>query len=172
MVGAGVGAYDQYSKAADVTSWGPKPIADWAQAAGFKGEALHDAVALALAVSNGADHYAHNPITAPGAERRGLWGIRCDEVPDGMVVDLFKPRHNAAVARALWEASGGSFAWHPTWINGAATNLRPVVVAGLTRRGVVRGPVSRLGFSDQLAHAVSAANAFAQVSDYGEMPHA
>jgi hypothetical protein len=172
MVGAGVGAHDRHSKAPNVTSWGTKPIADWAQAAGFKGDALHDAVSLALAVSNGADHYAHNPITAPGAERRGLWGIRRDEVPEGLIVDLFDPRHNATVARALWEASGGAFTWHPTWINGAPANLRPVVVATLTRRGVQRGVVSRLGFSDQLAHAVSRANAFAQMSDYGEMPHA
>lgn len=172
MVGAGARTNDGHTEAADVTSWGPKPIADWAQAAGFKGEELFDAVALALAVSNGADHYAHNAITAPGAERRGLWGIRRDEVPDDMPLDLHNPQHNARVARALWVASGGSFAWHPTWINGAATNLRPRVVVTLTRRGVTPGVVSRLAFSDQLAHAVSMANAFAQTSDYGEMPHA
>lgn len=144
-------------------------IAGYARGAGFGGEALHDAVALALAVSNGADHYAHNPISAPGAERRGLWGVRVDEVPPGMVADLFRPDECAAVVRALWEAASRSFGWHPAWIGGAAAHVRPMVVASLTGRGIRPGPVSRLAFSDQLAHAVSRANAFGQVLDTGQV---
>ncbi len=152
-----------------MTSWGPQAVAGYARRAGFNGPALHDAVALALAVSNGADHYAHNPISAPGAERRGLWAIRVDEVPDGLAVDLFKPEHSAQVARALWQASSESFGWHPGWISGAAAHLRPMVEASLTGRGIKRGPVSALGFSDQLAHAVSRAAAYGQTLDTGQM---
>lgn len=151
-----------------MTSWGPHAVAKYAQGAGFKGDALHDAVALALAVSNGADHWAHNPISAPGAERRGLWGIRVDEVPEDLALDLFDPTHNAQALRALWQRSGKSFGWHPAWVNGAAARVRPVVVESLTHYGRPRGVVSRLAFSDQLAHAVSRANAFGQILDTGQ----
>lgn len=154
--------------AAPVTSWGPQAVAKYAEGAGFKGDALHDAVALAMAATQGADHYRHNPAMVPGAERRGLWAIRLDEVPAARVVDLFKPEHAAAIARELWAAAGESFGWHPTWISGHAAHVRPLVVASLTGRGVKRGPVSALPFSDQLAHAVSRANAFGQVLDTGQ----
>lgn len=143
-----------------VTAWGPHVVARFARAAGFNGEALHDAVALAMAASGGADHYSHNPIAHPGAERRGLWAIRVDQVPTELAADLFDGADNARVARRLWEDSGGAFSWHPTWINGAAAREREWTVRALTQRNALGGIRELRPFSDALGHMIAVANAY------------
>jgi hypothetical protein len=153
-----------------VTQWGAKFVADVAGRAGFTGEALHDAVALAMAVSQGADHYRHNPITVPGAERRGLWAIRVDEVPADMVADLFDPYVNAGVARALYGLSGASFGWHPAWISGAAGKIRPAIVHHLNGTGRRNGPVSGRPWPTQLQHLAAMAEAYARDVQSGRFP--
>lgn len=152
-----------------VTAWGPQTIAKFAQAAGFSGEALHDAVALALAASNGADHYRHNPVAHPGAERRGLWAIRVDQVPFGITADLFDPENNAMVTQALWHESGGAFSWHPTWINGAAARERQWVTPALRGRTDDGRVVHAHGFGDVLARMVARANAYGMRLDTGQL---
>jgi Lysozyme like domain len=154
-----------------VTQWGASMVADIAGKAGFRGEELHDAVALALAASQGCDHYAHNPISAPGAERRGLWAIRVDEVPAGELPDLFNPSVSAAVARALWQLSGKSFGWHPAWISGEAMRVRPVVVLHLSGKGRRNGPLSGKSFGTQLQGMVNHAEALARSVGPGIVPN-
>lgn len=156
---------------ADVTSWGPVAIARFAKEVGFIGETLHDAVSLAIAASGGADHYRHNPISMPGAERQGLWATRLDQTPEGLVVDLFDPKDSARVARVLWEQSGGSFAWHPTWITNAAAAQREWVTSALTPGGKRAVPVPVVGFGDRLANMVNRANALGQILDRGHVLH-
>lgn len=160
------------SKPAHVTQWGSLKVADFARAAGFSGGSLHDAVALAIAASGGADHYRHNPISAPGAERRGLWAIRVDEVPAEMVADLFDPAVNAGVARALYGLSGATFGWHPTWINGTAAHVRPAVVAHVTSRGKRNGPLSGREFHAHMTGLTALAEAYAQALEVGIVPNA
>jgi hypothetical protein len=155
-----------------VTSWGPAGIAKFARDAGFSRSQVVDAVALALAVSGGADHYAHNPISSPGAERRGLWAVRVDEVPGELVADLFSPHDAAAVARALFQATSDSFAWHPGWITGAAAKLAPMVELSLSGKGRRHGPLAAEPFTVHMAHLVAKAHHFGRALDAGQMPGA
>lgn len=153
-----------------MTAWGSAMVAKIAKGAGFGGEALHDAVALALAASGGADHYQHNPISSPGAERRGLWAIRVDEVPGGEAADLFNADVNAAIARALWELSSGTFGWHPAWVSGAAAQVRPAVVLHLGGKGRRFGPLSGREFHTHVTGLAAVAEHYAQATDLGTVP--
>jgi Lysozyme like domain len=156
---------------AKVTAWGSPAIATIAKAAGFSGDALHDAVALALAASGGADHYRYNPISLPGAERQGLWAIRVDEVPPDRIVDLFNANHCAAIARELWVASSKSFGWHPAWVSGAAAEVRPAVVLHLSGKGRRNGPLSGREFHTQVRGISAVAEQLAQALDTGTVPN-
>jgi hypothetical protein len=153
-----------------MTLWGSSFIASLARDAGFKGDAVHDAVALAVAATQGADHYRHNPISWPGAERRGLWAIRVDEVPGDELVDLFNPSASARVAFALWQASSQSFGWHPTWISGAAANVRPSIVLHLSGQGRRGGPVATRGWPAHMARSVAWAEAMQRTAETGRFP--
>jgi len=155
-----------------VSTWGAQGVARFARAAGFRGESLHDAVALALAASGGADHYRYNPISAPGAERRGLWALRVDEIPAELLGDLFDPTHNGAVVRALWEASGESFAFHPTWINGQAAQRRAYVPQALRGNAKHSENVPVQSFRDHMGRLLARAQAFGQTLDTGRLPGA
>lgn len=155
---------------AKVTAWGFDAVAKIAKGAGFSGEALHDAVSLAMAASGGADHYRYNPIGTPGAERRGLWAIRVDEVPAGETPDLFSASVSAAVARALWQLSSESFGWHPAWITGAAAEIRPAVVLHSSGKGRRNGPLSGREFHTQVRGISAIAEQYAQALDLGRFP--
>jgi hypothetical protein len=150
--------------------WGSDAVARWATGAGWRGEALHDAVALAIAASGGADHYRSNPISTPGAERRGLWALRVDEVPAHVADDLWLPSVCAQVAHNLWSASDGSFAWHPVWISGAATAARPSVVAHLSGRSAPGGFGPRVPFGPMLGRMMATSEAIAHATDAGRIP--
>ena len=170
MVRPSVKYADADSSEAKVTTWGPPAIAKFAKGAGFSGESLHDAVSLAMAASGGADHYRHNPISSPGAERQGLWAIRVDEVPPERIADLFNPDQCAAIARALWVASSQSFGWHPAWISGSAAEVRPAVVLHLSGKGRRNGPLSGREFHTQVTGLAALAEQIAQASDMGTFP--
>lgn len=153
-----------------MTAWGFDTVAKIAKGAGFSGEALHDAVSLAMAASGGADHYRYNPIGTPGAERQGLWAIRVDEVPPARIVDLFNPDQCAAIARELWVAASSSFGWHPVWITGAAAEIRPAVVLHSTGKGRRNGPLSGREFHTQVRGISAIAEQYAQALDVGRFP--
>ncbi|MEU7481711.1 transglycosylase SLT domain-containing protein [Lentzea sp. NPDC042327] len=102
----------------------PEQIAQHARAAGFEGQGLTIAIAVALAESGG-DPRAHNSrppddsyglwqinmLGAMGPERRRQHGLDSNR-------DLFNPRTNAKVANAI---SGDGKSWTPwsTYTNGA-----------------------------------------------------
>ncbi|MCX2951578.1 type VII secretion target [Lentzea sp. NEAU-D7] len=102
----------------------PEQIAQHARAAGFEGQGLTIAIAVALAESNG-DARAHNArppddsyglwqinmLGALGPERRRQYGLDANR-------ELFDPRVNAEVANAL---SDDGRSWTPwsTYTNGA-----------------------------------------------------
>lgn len=91
---------------------GVEQIVQVAYDAGFRGEALVTAVAVALAESGG------NPsINAAGEEdSRGLWQINVDPNEDwgrdraAKYGDLYNPATNA---QAAWDISGGGANWGP-----------------------------------------------------------
>jgi hypothetical protein len=107
-----------------VATLSPAQIAEYAHDAGFRGQDLTVAVAVALAESGG-DPKAHNPV--PPDDSYGLWQInmhgglgpdRRDEFDLDSNRELFDPEENA---QAAWEISGKGDSFEPwsTYTNGA-----------------------------------------------------
>lgn len=127
--------------------WGPEALAGFAQAAGWKGDDLVTAVALALSSSGGDDGY-HDTAGAPAyRDRRGLWSLDVLTSPQLATPGIFDPRVNAAGAYGLWAAAGGTWGAFPAfgspayrrWLSVAAEAvtsgvrvqaLRPEAMAG------------------------------------------
>lgn len=95
-------------------------IAVYARSAGFSGDDLTQAVAIALAESNGNPN-AYNPETAAGTPQGqgsyGLWQIYLKAHPEFAGFDLYDPLQNANAAYQIWAQSGFG-AWS-TYKNGA-----------------------------------------------------
>jgi hypothetical protein len=87
-------------------------IADYARRAGFSGDDLPVAVAIALAESGGNPN-AYNPETAAGTPTGkgsyGLWQIYLKAHPEFAGQNLFDPQTNANAAFAVYLAAGRSF---------------------------------------------------------------
>ena len=89
-------------------------IARYAAAAGFEGDDLITAVAIALAESGG-NPSAYNPETAAGAPLGqgsfGLWQIYLHMHPEYQGQNLFDPALNASAAYAIYRAARGFRPW-------------------------------------------------------------
>ncbi|MCR3750483.1 transglycosylase SLT domain-containing protein [Lentzea californiensis] len=126
----------------------PEQIAQHARAAGFEGQGLTIAIAVALAESSG-NPRAHNDrppddsyglwqinmLGAMGPERRRQYGLDSNR-------DLFDPRANAEVANAL-SKDGKSWTPWSTYTNGAYRKY--LDVARRAARGASAKPPSRPG---------------------------
>jgi hypothetical protein len=117
-----------------VTQWPALRIAQWLDAAGLPEGQLDHAVALALAVSEGCDHYHHNSTSDPRQARSGLWAMRQDDVPGDDPVNLHDPAASAQAVVAQWREQGERWDWHPTHLSGAALTIEPMVAMMLARR--------------------------------------
>jgi hypothetical protein len=99
----------------------PAQISYYAQNAGFTGQDLITAVAIALAESSG-NLNNYNPETAAGAPQGqgsyGLWQIYLYKHPEDAGVNLFDPQTNANAAFAIYSAAGGFTPW-TTYNSGA-----------------------------------------------------
>jgi len=86
-------------------------IAQYASDAGFSGEDLITAVAIAKAESSG-NPSAYNPEIAAGNPQGkgsyGLWQINLNAHPEFSSVNLFDPQTNAAAAFEIYSRSGFS----------------------------------------------------------------
>lgn len=93
-----------------------------AAGAGFSGDDLATAVAIALAESEG-NPQAYNPEKAAGAAQGhgsfGLWQIYITAHPEFASENLLDPQTNAAAAFAIYTAAGNSFRLWSTFTNGA-----------------------------------------------------
>lgn len=89
-------------------------IAYYAQAAGFTGQDLVTAVAIALAESSG-NANAYNPESGAGAPAGqgsyGLWQIFLAAHPEYAGANLYDPQTNANAAYAIYSAAGGFSPW-------------------------------------------------------------
>lgn len=87
-------------------------IAQYAAGAGFYGDDLITAVAVALAESGG-NPKAYNPEIQAGAPTGkgsyGLWQIYSNKHPEDAMLDLFEPAANAAAAYGVYSDAGNSF---------------------------------------------------------------
>lgn len=103
----------------------PQQIAQYAYNAGFRGDALNQAVAIALAESGG-NPQAYNPETAAGTKTgsgsRGLWQIYGTAHPEYNNSKTFDPQVNANAAFKVFKEAGNRFTPWSTWNNGVRAN--------------------------------------------------
>ncbi len=101
----------------------PQQIAYYAYKAGFRGQALNTAVAIALAESGG-NPVAYNPEAAagtkPGNGSRGLWQIYGTAHPWANNPQVFDPLKNAQAAYRVYMEAGRSFRPWSTYNQGLA----------------------------------------------------
>lgn len=117
----GVGAIGyMLSQAVTVGNLSAAQIAGYAQTAGFTGDDLVTAVAIALAESSG-NPEAHGDLSLPGSGSYGLWQIYAHAHPEfgPDFTKLFDPQTNANAAYSVYQAAGSSFAPWSTFKNGA-----------------------------------------------------
>jgi len=97
-------------------------ISAYASQAGFSGDDLVTATAIALAESSGNPN-AYNPESAAGAPQGmgsyGLWQIYFNKHPEFNGWNLYDPAQNALAAFEIYEASGGTFRAWSTFGSGA-----------------------------------------------------
>lgn len=97
--------------------WGAPTVSRFAGLAGFVRPDLHTATAIALAASNGIDHYDHR-AGLPGSGRwAGLWAINTDRWPEYTPDELTDPHRAAEAAYELTVRCGG-FGWSDVWAAG------------------------------------------------------
>lgn len=96
----------------------PEQIAYYAYRAGFRGDALNQAVAIALAESGGRVE-AYNPELAAGTKSgsgsRGLWQIYGTAHPWANNSQVFDPQVNANAAFRVFKEAGNRFSPWSTW---------------------------------------------------------
>jgi hypothetical protein len=96
-------------------------VATYARQAGFAGNDLVTAVAVALAESGG-NARAYNPEkqagTPDGKGSYGLWQIYLNAHPEFTNQDLYDPQTNANAAYSVYSKAGGFFPWS-TYNSGA-----------------------------------------------------
>lgn len=119
-VAAGTGVGDVEQKISG--KYSPVALAHFAADAGFSGEDLVTAVAVALAESGG-DPSAYNPEvkagTPAGKGSFGLWQIYLKAHPEFSDLNLYDPEQNAVAAFRVYSNSGRSFSPWSTFKNGA-----------------------------------------------------
>lgn len=97
-------------------------IATYAANAGFTGQDLITAVAIALAESSGNPN-AYNPETAAntpsGQGSYGLWQIYLNMHPEFAGQNLYDPQTNANAAFQVYTEAGGTFTPWSTYSGGA-----------------------------------------------------
>lgn len=86
-----------------------------AQDAGWRGEDLVVAVALALAVSDGDAAYGGPVAGHAGGVHVGLWGLSVLRYPGLDKFDLTDPIIAARTAWKLWHATEHRWDWCPAW---------------------------------------------------------
>ena len=112
--------------------WDPPSIVRYATDAGFAPPALHTAVAIALAASNGVDN-CDFATGIPGTGRYvGLWGINTDEWPE-YAPDAMKRPSEAATAAHELTTRLGNFGWSAVWRAGSERRWLGVAATASTR---------------------------------------
>lgn len=116
----------------------PTAIAQLASDAGFSGQDLTTATAIALAESSG-NPSAYNPETAAGAPTGqgsyGLFQIFLTAHPEYSASDLLDPSSNASAAYSVYSQAGGFSPWS-TYISGAYQNFLSQAQAAVDSLGL------------------------------------
>jgi lysozyme-like protein len=126
----------------------PAQILYYAQTAGFDGQDLQTAVAIALAESQGNPNI-YNPETAasggtpPGEGSYGLWQIYLKDHPEYANDNLYDPQTNANDAYEIYSIAGGFSPWS-TYNSGAyQAYLAPAAAAVPSVPGLTSTPAGQ-----------------------------
>jgi len=159
----------------------PAQIAQYAYKAGFRGDALNVAVAVALAESGGNTN-AYNPEAAagtrPGSGSRGLWQIYGTAHPEYNNDSAFDPAINAQAAFKVYREAGNRFTpWstfnqgmaRPTqnWASQAGNGLTQVAqkLTGQKNKNTVTTTTRTPGLAGQLQGSLQTAQASAGATE-------
>lgn len=112
--------------------WSPWILTQVARRAGWVGDELVDAVALALATSGGEDAFRYVVDPGPLVDQRGVWGIDVARIPEWASADLVDLDVNAAAAHSLYVVAGDSFDWSPVWRAGIKDQTREQALEAVT----------------------------------------
>lgn len=88
--------------------------------AGFKGQDLCDALALAKGATDLADHYQIVLRDGQPPKWAGMWAMSATEANVRNIRTLFNVEAAALALRGAWVEGGKSFAWHPIWSRNVA----------------------------------------------------
>lgn len=127
--------------------WGPGAIAGFGDAAGWSGDELVQAVAVALAASGGDDLHTSRPFLGSAELLVGLWQVPAFASDGDTWQVLLDPYVNANAAQALYTAAGGSWAWSPGWQSGRWRQWREIAAQTVTsdvRADTLISPGTRL----------------------------
>lgn len=91
--------------------WEIRAVAGFAYRAGWRGDDLATATAVALATSSGDDHWRWTPAFRTDVDRRGLFGLDATMFDLDRVGDLFDPNINASLAQNLWRSLDRTWEW-------------------------------------------------------------
>jgi lysozyme-like protein len=130
----------------------PAQIQYYAQSAGFTGQDLATAVAIALAESSGNPNIYNAETAAKGGTPQGqgsygLWQIYLKMHPEFAGANLYDPQTNANAAYAIYTAAGGFSPWS-TYNSGAyqaylvpgATSPPPITIDATTGEMIPNAP--------------------------------
>lgn len=108
-------------------------IGTFAQNAGFTGDDLVTAVAVALAESGGDPNSLGDTNVGSGTGSFGLWQINADAHPEygPNFSQLYDPQTNANAAYAVYSAAGDSFSPWTTFKTGTYSGFVSSVEAGI-----------------------------------------
>jgi hypothetical protein len=125
----------------------PAQISYYAQNAGFSGQDLLTAVAIALAESGG-NPGVYNPETAagtPGGEGSyGLWQIYLHAHPEYAYANLYDPQTNANAAFDIHSLAGGFSPWSTYNSRAYQAHLAPAASAVPSMPGLTSAAVDQL----------------------------
>lgn len=96
-----------------MTFWAPGEVRKFVLAAGWNGREAEKAVAVAMATSQGADHWQWASESTPDVDQRGLFGLDVRHWDGQALPDLHNPQTNANLASWLWTQNGRNWDWHP-----------------------------------------------------------
>jgi hypothetical protein len=96
----------------------PSDLATYAANAGFSGDDLNVAVAVALAESSGNPNAVGDLAITPGGSV-GLWQVNLKFHPEYTEAELKDPQTNANAAYAIYQNAGNSFTPWSTYKSGA-----------------------------------------------------
>lgn len=106
-------------------------VTNFAEAAGFRGDDLARAVAVAMVTSQGDDQWREAPSVGLSGGRWGLWGVPGHVVVESQRAALLAPSVNASWAHALWLAAEGSWEWLPERTRQLAERELPYVAQAM-----------------------------------------